>query len=109
MPRLKGKTAYFVVKAEYFRAIASGEKTSEFRQASPFWIDRLDDSVTEAVFQLGYGTGGKPPERMRFKVVGLAIHDTLHNMVIPYPKSKDDIPKGFRACLIEVKLGERIE
>ena len=109
MPRLKGKTAYLVVKAEYFRAIASGEKTSEFRQASPFWIDRLDDSVTEAVFQLGYGTGGKPPERMRFKVVGLAIHDTLHNTVIPYPKSKDDIPKGFRACLIEVKLGERIE
>ena len=108
MPR-KTKVAYFVVKGEYFRAIASGEKTSEFRQASPFWIDRLDDSVTDAVFQLGYGTGGKPPERMRFKVVELAIHDTLHNTVIPYPKSKDEIPKGFRACLIEVKLGERIE
>ena len=46
---------------------------------------------------------------MRFKVAGLAIHDTLHNKVIPYPKSKDEIPKGFRACLIEVKLGERLE
>ena len=108
MPR-KTKVAYFVVKGEYFRAIASGEKTSEYRQASPFWIDRLDDEVTEAVFQLGYGKGGKPPPRMRFKVVGLRIHDTLNDKVIPYPKSKNEIPKGFRACLIEVKLGERLE
>lgn len=108
MPR-KTKTAYFVVKTEYFKAIASGEKASEFRRASPFWIDRLDDEVTEAVFQLGYGKGGKPPPRMRFKVTGLAIHDTIHDKVIPYPKSKDEIPKGFRASLIEVKLGERLE
>lgn len=109
MPRLKGKTAYFVVKAEYFRAIASGEKTSEFRQTSPFWIDRLDDSVTEAVFQLGYGTGGKPPPRMRFRVAGLKIHDTITDKVIPYPKSTKEIPKGFRSCLFEVKLGKRLE
>ena len=108
MPR-KTKTAYFVVKTEYFKAIASGEKASEFRRASPFWIDRLDDEVTDAVFQLGYGKGGKPPPRMRFKVTGLAIHDTIHDKVIPYPKSKDEIPKGFRASLIEVKLGERLE
>ena len=108
MPR-KTKVAYFVVKGEYFRAIASGEKTSEFRQASPFWIDRLDDEVTEAVFQLGYGKGGIPPPRMRFRVAGLAVHDALDDRVIPYPKSKSEIPKGFRACLIEVKLGERLE
>jgi len=109
MPRKKTKVAYFVVKKEYYEAIASGEKTSEFRQASPHWIDRLDDSVSEAVFQLGYGSGGLPPPRMRFRVTGLAIHDTIHNKVIPYPKSTDEIPKGFRSCLIEVKLGERIE
>jgi len=46
---------------------------------------------------------------MRFSVTGLAIHDTIHNKVIPYPKSTDEIPKGFRSYLIEVKLGERIE
>ena len=38
-----------------------------------------------------------------------AAHDTLHNKVIPYPKSTDEIPKGFRACLIEVKLSKRLE
>jgi len=109
MPRKKTKVAYFVVKAEYYKAIASGEKTSEFRQASPYWIDRLDDSVGEAVFQLGYGNGGKTPPRMRFRVVGLRIHDTINNRTIPYPKSVDAIPSGFRSCLIEVKLGERLE
>jgi len=109
MPKKKCKATYLVVKAEYFNAIASGEKTSEFRQASPHWIDRLDNSVKEAVFQLGYGSGGKPPPRMRFKVVGIFIHDTLHQTVIPYPRSVDEIPDGFRSCLIEVKLGERLE
>lgn len=109
MPNPKVKTAYFVVTAEYFRAIASGKKTSEFRQASPFWIDRLDDDVGEAVFQLGYGGGGKPPPRMRFRVAGLKIHDTINDKAIPYPKSTKEIPKGFRSCLFEVKLGKRLE
>ena len=103
------KTLTLSLKKKWYDMIASGEKTSEYRQASPFWIDRLDDEVTEAVFQLGYGSGGKPPPRMRLKVVGVSIHDTLHDKAIPYPKSKNEIPKGFRACLIEVKLGKRLE
>jgi len=109
MKQKRNKAAYFVVKSEYFNAIANGEKTSEFRQASPHWIDRLDNSVKEAVFQLGYGSGGRPPQRMRFKVSGIFIHDTIHETIIPYPKSVEEIPEGFRSCLIEVKLGERLE
>jgi len=108
MPTAKVKRAHFVIKEEYYRAIASGEKTSEFRYASPYWIDRLDNSVKEVTLQLGYGSAGYPPRRMRFRVAGVFIHDTLNKVVIPYPRSVDEIPDGFRACLIEIKLGERL-
>ena len=108
MPRKnKEKTVYLVVKREYFDAIANGSKTSEYRQASPHWIDRIDDDVTDVVFQLGYGCNGQPPKRMRFKVKEVRIQDTLHDIEIPYPKAKEDIPTGFRACLIRIVLGER--
>ena len=109
MPRkVKEKTVYLVVKKEYFDAIADGSKTSEYRQASPHWIDRIDDDVTDVVFQLGYGHNGQPPKRMRFKVKAVRIQDTLHDVEIPYPKAKEDIPTGFRACLIRIVLGERL-
>ena len=109
MPRKnKEKTVYLVVKQEYFDAIADGSKTSEYRQASPHWIDRIDDDVTDVVFQLGYGHNGQPPKRMRFKVKEVRIQDTLHDVEIPYPKAKEDIPTGFRACLIRIVLGERL-
>ena len=109
MPRkVKEKTVYLVVKKEYFDAIADGSKTSEYRQASPHWIDRIDDDVTDVVFQLGYGHNGQPPKRMRFKVKEVRIQDTLHDVEIPYPKAKEDIPTGFRACLIRIVLGERL-
>ena len=104
----KEKTVYLVVKQEYFDAIADGSKTSEYRQASPHWIDRIDDDVTDVVFQLGYGRNGQPPKRMRFKVKEVRIQDTLHDVEIPYPKRKEDIPTGFRACLIRIVLGERL-
>ena len=104
----KEKTVYLVVKREYFDAIANGSKTSEYRQASPHWIDRIDDDVTDVVFQLGYGHNGQPPKRMRFKVKEVRIQDTLHDVEIPYPKRKEDIPTGFRACLIRIVLGERL-
>ena len=109
MPRKnKEKTVNLVVKKEYFDAIADGTKTSEYRQASPHWIDRIDDDVTDVVFQLGYGRNGQPPKRMRFKVKEVRIQDTLHDVEIPYPKAKEDIPTGFRACLIRIVLGERL-
>lgn len=106
--RNKPKTVYLVVKQEYFDAIADGSKTSEYRQASPHWIDRIDDDVTDVVFQLGYGRNGRTPKRMRFKVKEVKIQDTLNDVEIPYPKTKEDIPKGFRACLIRIVLGERL-
>ena len=106
--RNKPKTVYLVVKQEYFDAIADGSKTSEYRQASPHWIDRIDDDVTDVVFQLGYGRNGRTPKRMRFKVKEVRIQDTLHDIEIPYPKAKEDIPTGFRACLIRIVLGERL-
>jgi len=106
---MTSKAAYFVVKKEYYDEIALGKKTSEFRIASPYWIERLDTSIKEAVFQLGYGRNGAPPPRMRYSVIGIFIHDTLQKSVIPYPKSVSDIPNGFRSCLIEVKLGRRLE
>ena len=104
----KEKTVYLVVKKEYFDALADGAKTSAYRQASPPWIDRIDDDVTDVVFQLGYGRNGQPPKRMRFKVKEVRIQDTLHDIEIPYPKAKEDIPTGFRACLIRIVLGERL-
>jgi len=50
------KSLVFRIRKEYFDAIASGEKTTEFRRASPFWRKRIVDkgiSLDTAVFICG--------------------------------------------------------
>ena len=103
------KTIHLVLKREFFEAIARGEKTSEYRAVGPYWVQRINPSVKEVVFQLGYGTSGKPPPRMRFRVKEVRLVDSVHNKTIPYPVYEGDIPKGFLACLFELKLGKRLE
>jgi hypothetical protein len=37
------KTLVIVIKSEYFDMIARGEKTTEYREVTPFWTSRLYD------------------------------------------------------------------
>ena len=54
-----------VLKTEFYRAIESGEKKSEWRDATPYWTERLTGREVKAVtFSRGYSTG----EEMTFEV-----------------------------------------
>lgn len=54
------KTLFLILKKEYFDQIIKGEKTSEFREYKPFWINKLiniDGSFKHydlILFQNGY-------------------------------------------------------
>lgn len=77
-------TLYLPLKKEWFEKIASGEKTTEFREVKPYWIRRLRRSVLalhrgrfeqipgkiydRVCFSLGYG--GKT---MTFEIADIYI------------------------------------
>lgn len=103
------KTLHLVLKSKWYDKIASGEKTSEYRECKPYWNKRfmpdgdyragLDPVAFEyciagkydsVVFHRGYTS-----ETMEFSVY-----------VIQITKNKNDL--GLPACW-EIKLGKRIE
>jgi hypothetical protein len=50
------KNLVFRIRKQYFDAIVSGEKTTEFRRASPFWRKRIvskGEALDTAVFICG--------------------------------------------------------
>lgn len=49
-----------VVKKKWFDMIVSGEKTEEYREIKPYWIDKLVNQDADSDF-IGYANGEKPP------------------------------------------------
>lgn len=49
-------TLYMTLKKEWFDAIASGRKTTEYRQMTDYWQSRLESrrQYTEILFRNGY-------------------------------------------------------
>ena len=99
--------AYLTLDYKYYDQIKSGEKTTEFRGYSPFWVKRLLSHPIKTVrFQRGYGgPGHPPPEQMVFKVKALLLYEIETKKECP----ADHPCEGILPTHIAIDLGERIE
>lgn len=95
------KTLHLVLKGKWYDKIASGEKTSEYRECKPYWNKRLgghellmlasDQGWTDVVFHRGYTN-----EIMQFKIA--------------YIHALFNVPNDLNMLVVwEIKLGQRIK
>ena len=99
--------AYLTLAYEYYDMIKSGEKTTEFREYSPFWVKRLLSHPIKTVrFQRGYGgPGHPPPEQMVFKVKDIVLYEIGTRKECP----ADNPCEGIMPTHIAIDLAERID
>ena len=100
--RSKSGEGYFVLKGEYYDAIETGRKTTEYRDVTPRNLS-LSIGIKTVKFQRGYGHPGKPPKQMRYEVESVRLMDADDRECDPYA-----IPPGFIATTIAIHLGKRI-
>lgn len=102
--RLKSKSAdgYLVLASEFYDAIEAGEKTVEYRDFTEYNIKRTIGLKTIR-FSRGYGSKGKPPKQMQWKVKSVVLMDGDENTCDPC-----NVPKDFWPVTIAIKLGSRI-
>lgn len=74
------------LKAEYFHAIKSGEKTEEFRLVTPYWTKRIEGrEYDHLVLTLGYPKRGDEERRIRLPWRGFRKTTRLHKHFGPNP------------------------
>lgn len=67
------------LKAEYFDAIASGEKREEYRLATPYWARRLEGRQFDGiVLKKGYPKRGDSARTLARPWAGLSIKTITH-------------------------------
>lgn len=99
----KKKTLHLVLKSKWYDKIATGEKTSEYRECKSYWnkrfsgnkdlIDCFDDDYcryNKVIFHRGYTA-----ETMEFEVKNIFVTAQSNDLNLPY-------------CW-EIKLGDRIK
>lgn len=104
------KTLHLVLKSKWFDKIASGEKTSEYRECKPYWNKRLtdffdlpDNIKPSCLGMLCYGDKydrvifhrGYTAETMEFEIANIGITNKPNDL-------------GLDTCW-EIKLGKRIK
>ena len=106
-PKNATDEVYLTLDYQYYDMIKSGEKTTEFREYSPYWVKRLLSHPIKTVrFQRGYGgPGHPPPEQMVFKVKDVVLYEIETKKECP----PDNPCEGILPTHIAIDLGERIE
>ena len=96
------KTLHLVLKRNWYEKIASGEKTSEYRECSPYWNRRFTgdkDSTRIHLRQFIYKTvvfhKGYTKETMEFEIKSIGITTQENDL-------------GLDKCW-EIKLGDRLK
>lgn len=70
------KPLFLILKKQYFDQIESGEKTTEFRAMTDYWVDRLAGKNFETViFQNGYSPDSP---RIQCEIIGIRLTETTH-------------------------------
>lgn len=64
------KDLFLILKTQYFREIEAGNKTSEYRLLTEYWLNRLSQDWQYVTFQLGYA---KDAPRIRKKIIDISI------------------------------------
>lgn len=99
------KTLHLVLKSKWYDKIASGEKTSEYRECKPYWNKRFTDTYhhpsgkpiapTEPVHKVVIFHRGYTAQTMKFQINSIVITDKPNDL-------------GLDTCW-EIKLGQRIK
>lgn len=100
--RSKSGEGYFVLKGEFYDAIAAGRKTTEYRDITSRNLS-MSIGIKTVKLQRGYGHPGQPPAQMRFEVKSVTFMDSDDRECDPY-----NIPSGFIATTIAIHLGKMI-
>lgn len=67
------------LKAEYFDAIAAGDKTEEYRLMTPYWQRRLAGrDFAQIVLKKGYPSRGDTARQLTRPWAGLAVKTITH-------------------------------
>ncbi len=98
----KSGEGFFVLKGEFYDAIKTGRKTTEYRDLTPRNLS-LSIGIKTVKLQRGYGHLGQPPRQMRFEVSSVRLMDASDRECDPYA-----IPPGFIATTIAIHLRKRI-
>lgn len=76
------------LKAEYFEAIKSGEKTEEYRECTPFWRKRIEGkSFDRIVLTLGYPKATDDSRRIFLPWRGYVVKEITHPHFNNEPKT----------------------
>ena len=106
-PKDAADEAYLTLDYKYYDMIKSGEKTTEFRAYSPFWVKRLLSHPIKTVrFQRGYGgPGHPPPEQMVWSVKDIVLYEIGTRRECP----ADNPSEGIMPTHIAIDLAERLD
>ncbi len=73
------RTLHLNLKAEYFDAIAAGEKVEEFRLLTPFWRRRLEGKAFAGIeLKKGYPKRGDKSRTLARPSAGLTLKTVTH-------------------------------
>lgn len=95
--RSKSGEGFFVLEGKYYDQIATGEKTTEYRDISPRNLSK-SIGIKTVKLQRGYKKA-----QMRYMVESVKLMDANGRECDPY-----NIPAGFIATTIAIHLGKRI-
>jgi hypothetical protein len=73
------KPLFLILKREFFHAIARGEKTVEYREATSYWQNRLKKPFETALFQLGYE---KNAPRLLADIISITLVDDCYEIAL---------------------------
>ena len=96
------KVLHLTLKRKWFDLIASGEKTTEYREYKPYWIKRLDGKEYQEVhFRNGYS---KDSPFMRVLLEGIEVVPDTGGLLFA-PKN-GEVLNGWQFAIV---LGQALE
>lgn len=111
----KSDTAFITIKEEFYNLIASGQKTTEYRNLNQYYCDKFFPNGRQKRFlkiNKGYKTG--KDNQMIFEIDGITLVsdrgveipavDEEGNLIVSYSK----LPRRFAPEAYGIKLGKRI-
>lgn len=106
-PKTRNTEVYLTMAYEPYDDIEKGEKTTEFREYSEYYVKKLLSQPIKTIrFQRGYGgPGHDAPRQMRWSVKNIEYY----NINTGKSAQLDNVPEGFRPTHIAIDLDARID
>ena len=103
---------YINIKKEFLEAIISGQKDTEYRDITPFWISRLCENAPDGALtlkkydQIHFRAGmNKVALEAYVKHIGTVVENVVDDR--PIAALTDD--EYFEQCVFAIQLGEVVE